>query len=337
MEGKKLGKILKNNLIYIEITIYAILAIFVIYLSIYGPLEVKIFPIAFLLGIIGTIVFDRPIIISFICFCISLCEVQILGNYSFQYNLIYSLYNFICILLGGMAGNYILNIIHSRATKITHKVAHNISFAVLTTFLSIFFNQYMNGDIIGYIKAKDSLKKYITTEYAVESDKLKIVDAKFLSGDLNYYSFKVSGIDKISPDKKYKMSVYLNNKIIDGYYESRIKEMTDELSSKFKFKYSDLNFNDCLVDMYYTDLNGTITLKCSKTVNKITEQSIDLFCRQINQILKSIVDFEHFNNIYKINAVLKSEEEASTANIYITDFFNVEKYKLSFDTEFFDV
>ena len=138
MEKSKKSIFNSKKYIYIEAVVYAILVVVVIYFSLFGPIYLKMVPLVFVMGIIGRIVFDRPIVTSLFGFCISLCIVEVMGEHTLQNNLIYSLYNFLALMLGEMAGIYIYNIYTSRAKKVTKKVAHNMSLAILTIFLGIF-------------------------------------------------------------------------------------------------------------------------------------------------------------------------------------------------------
>ena len=198
------------------------------------------------------------------------------------------------------------------------------------------FNQYMNGDIVNYIKSSQKLYEYLHANYPLQADKIKIEDAKFYSGNLNYYSFTLSNLT-VDEGERYNIGVYSNDKIIDGYYNSYINKMSKELKDKFEFKYDIKEFEGLEVDIYYSNQSKNIVLSISKNISEITEKEIEIFSYQINNTLIKLKEFDEFNNIYKVNAMLKTTSDIASSEIYVTDFFNVEKYINGFDMEFFDV
>ncbi|MBR1883378.1 MAG: hypothetical protein IJ809_00255 [Clostridia bacterium] len=333
MSKKAKSNILKDNLEYIEAVLLYVVIILAIYLSIYGMLLVKLIPLLFIVGFFGRVIYDRPVVISLIGLATSLCIIQMFGGYDLQYNLFYSLYTFMCMIVGAMSGKYVLNIYHSRAKKVTVKVAHNISFSILTIFIGIFFNVYMNGDLVAYIKARNVLNSYIQTVYPEYAEDVKITKATYLSGDLNYYSFTVTNL----ASGTYKMGVYLDSKVVDGYSSSRIKSMSALLRSKFKFKYGDSLIENADVSVYYTDSYKNITLKCVKNIDGVSDIEIEEYIQEVSNLIKNIEDFDEFDNISKVIMQIKSRDEVVSAEISKDDFFDVDKYKEKFNVEVFDV
>lgn len=192
MKSKGIFNISKENLLIIETVLYGIVIILAVYLSIDGMLIFKMIPILFITGLISRFIFDRPVILSAFGFATSLLVIELVSHNTLKYNFIYSLYTFICLYSGALSGRYILNIYHSKAKNFTVKKAHNMSLAILTVFVGIFFNVYVNGDFISYIKSKNTIEKYIESNYSISKEDYSLLNPNFVPGDLNYYSFSMS-------------------------------------------------------------------------------------------------------------------------------------------------
>lgn len=330
------SNIFQKSYVYIEAICYGILVIVTVFASYYGPIYIKMLPLVFILGIVGRIVFDRPVVTSLFGLSISLCIFEIIGNSELKYNFIYSMYNFFCIILGEIAGACIHNIYTSKNKKLTKKLAQNISLIALTTFLGLFLNKYLNGDYIGYIKARNLLYDYARENYPLKGENMKIVKSNYVYGTLNYYSFTVKNLVS-NNDKIYNIGVYSNNKVVDGYYDTSIISMTSSLRQKFNFKYGHINEENLKLDVYYQDLGNNIVLSIEKNVDKIDEKSIEEFALEIDDILQEVKSFDEFEKIYKVNAVIKNKLNAAISDIYKEEFFDIEKYIKGFKYEYFEM
>lgn len=83
---------MKSNLIFIEGFVYSLLIIVTIIAITIGPIYIKFLPILYILGILGNMLFKRPIITSIFASIVSICFIQILGGYSLNFNILKSIY-----------------------------------------------------------------------------------------------------------------------------------------------------------------------------------------------------------------------------------------------------
>lgn len=319
---------------YLEGITYVLLTIVIIFTAITGPILIKMLPILFILGIVGKTVYNRPVITSIFGFLISICITYILGTYSFTYIMTYSLFCFMSILMGEVAGLYISRIAKKKSKKSERRT--NIISLILIIIASVALNSYINGNMYSYFKSRNVIKDYITLNYP-DSNDAEIFDGKYTYSKYNCYSFNVKNIDA-SDKNSYQFSVYLDNKIIDGYENSRLVSNTKKLKDKFVYivdlsEYIDLSFK---VDIKYSDLKNNITLYISKYVDEITEEELNIFAEDVNNILERTTELDEFNKINKMSISLRDSNNKTDADIYNTNFFDKNYYIDSLQIEYLD-
>lgn len=334
MDILKIEKLKKKYFGYLEGTIYILLTVFVIFTAIAGPIIIKLIPLIFVLGIVGRTIYDRPLITAIFGFIVSICIIYMLGTYSFGYNLMYSLFCFICILMGEVAGMYLLRLIDKKRKKKMFK--KNIVAFVLVILAGYFLNSYVNGNIFSYLKSVQTIKDYINLNYP-DSNNTKIYDGKYVINEYMYYSFKLKNID-VNDQKAYEFAVFSDNKVIDGYENSRLNSNSKQLKSKFfsRFdlsKYTDSNFD---IDIKYVDLKNNIAIYISKSIDKINSDELNKFAEEVNNILDDISVFDEFSKISKMNISISDENFKTDADIYSTNFYDKEYYINSLEIEYLD-
>ncbi len=325
-------KLKKKYFGYIEGIIYILFTLVVVFTNIAGPIEIRLLPFVFILGIVGRTIFNRPFLTSVFGFLISICAIYMVSAYSFTYNLMYSLFCFICILIGEVEGMYIIKIMSKKS--IFKNNSKNITLFILLALAGIYLNNYVNGNIFTYFKVKQAVKDYITVNYP-NSNNAIITDGKYVFNKYKYYSFNVKNID-ISDSKTYNFAVYSNDKVIDGYEESRLKSNSRLLKSELVNKINLNKYNNFNFDIEYTDLKNSITVYITKSVNKINLYELNIFTEDVNNILDDLTAFDKFNNISKIDICIKDEMNKSNAEIYSTNFYDKEYYLGSLQTEYLD-
>lgn len=135
----------------------------------------------------------------------------------------------------------------------------------------------------------------------------------------------------------YKMGIYLDGKIIDGYKDSMIKIANTSLNNKFRFKYLNYFSDFFKSSVKYVDINENIVLRLDKDVNEINDNILSQAVDETYDILGKILDFEEYDKIMKVTVCIKSEIETYIADIYKEDFNNKEKYREKFLVEVFDI
>jgi len=329
-----MNKFKKKYFGYLEGVIYVLLTIVVIFTNISGPIIIKLLPFVFILGIVGRIIFNRPVITSIFGFLISICTIYMLGTYSFEYNLMYSLFCFICILIGEVAGMYLKRIVDSKSKSSKKMNFKDITALVLLALAGIYLNNYVNGNVYTYLKCKQKIENYVSLNYS-NSDNAEVFAGKYVFNKYKYYSFDVKNIDN-KDNNTYKFAVYYDDKIIDGYESSRLISNSKLLKLDFEkeidlSKYTKFNF-----DIEYSDLKNNITLDITKSVDEINSNELNNFAKDVNNILDNISKYGKFSNISKINICINDGEKKLDAEIYSTNFYDNEYYINSLETEYLD-
>ena len=319
---------------YVEGVIYIILTIVVIFASITGPIVIKLLPLVFLLGVVGRIVYNRPVITSIFGFLVSICTIYTLGTYSFEYNLMYSLFCFIGILMGEVAGMYLIKLTNNKVDNVEKNSFRSIITIILLTLTGIYLNNYFNGNIYTYLEYKHKIENYISANYP-NSDNAIISEGKFVFTKYKYYSFNVKNIDN-NDENTYNFAVYSDNKIIDGYENSRLSLTSEQLKIEFLKEVDLTKYKDFEFDIKYSDLKNNITVYITKSVDDINSDQLNNFSEDVNNILDNMSIFNKFTNISKLNISIEDDENKLDAEINSTNFYDKEYYINSLATEYID-
>jgi len=329
-----MNKFKKKYFGYLEGVIYILLTIVVIFTNIAGPIMIKLLPFVFILGIVGRIIFNRPVITAVFSFVISICTIYTLGTYTFTYNLMYSLFCFICILIGEVAGMYLIRLVNNKTKNSKNINFKDITALILLALAGIYLNNYVNGNIYTYLKAKQRIENYINLNYS-NSEDVKIYEGKYIFNKYKYYSFDVKNIDN-TDNKIYKFAVYFDDEIIDGYENSRLLLNSKQLKLDFEKEVDLSKYINFDFDIEYSDLKNNITLYITKSVDDINSNQLNNFSEDVNNILDNIFKYVKFYNIYKINICIQDKANKLDAEIYSTNFYDKEYYIDSLETEYLD-
>lgn len=209
---------------------------------------------------------------------------------------------------------------------------------VLMLFISIFIYNSLNGNPIGYIKAKNNISEYIKNHY---NNKLKITNI--------YYSEKAGGyigeVEEIdNPNNKSNINYYNTGYIGDDYHFRTYLNMSDEINSTLKnliYQQTNISKDNITMDVYFElpkfkyklndDYSGKepltieLELKSNNGIFKKQEE-FEIEARQILEVLKSVkYDYKSIiiysyredgnsryemdiNNNVNINTIKKEEE-----------------------------
>jgi hypothetical protein len=334
MNISKKNKLKEKYFGYIEGITYILFIIVIVFTNIAGPIVIKLLPFVFILGIVGRIIYNRPLITSVFGFLVSLSSIYMLGTYTYTYNLMYSLFCFICILIGEVEGMYIIRLASSKGKNIVGKNSKNIAAFILLALAGIFLNNYINGNIFTYLRCKQVLESYISTNYN-DSKNAIVTDGKYVFNKYKYYSFNVKNIES-NDNKKYEFVVYLDNKIIDGYEKDKLFSDSGILKIKFAedvdlSKYNSFDFN-----IEYNNVQNNITFYITKSVKEIKTEELNKFAEDVNNILDEISTFSEFDHISKINICIKDTENKLDAEIATINFYDKDYYVNSLETEYLD-
>jgi hypothetical protein len=316
MSNKNVKKNSKKTILYIEAVVYICAIIVGIFACNLGNIYVKMLPILFVLGVIGRIVFDRPVITTIFGIITSLCINKITSSSSFSDNLFISLINGLNIALGELFGEYLLkskNLFDKKKkTKNNKKVVIYIITGIIFV-VSIFAHIYISGNYISYFKAKNSLYSYLNENYKGEN--FKIVNCKYTFYKTNSYSFEMRNTTRcvntnfvVLKDNDY--AVYdeykfvvasQNNAKINAEFSKYIKEFDTDLD----FKIGYLN-------------SGDVKLIISKNVENVNDKEVKDFVFNVNKVIEKIFEI---NKKFKItNIELNLVDRNNSENSLISDF-----------------
>ena len=83
-------KIFSKNIIkYIEAIIYILAIIVGIFACNSGPIYIKMLPILFILGFVGRIIFDRPVMTTIFGIVTAICIIRVTNNISIKENILF--------------------------------------------------------------------------------------------------------------------------------------------------------------------------------------------------------------------------------------------------------
>ena len=108
MSKKNMKFLTKNTILYIEAIVYILAIIVGVIACDVGPIYIRMLPILFILGFVGRIIFDRPVITTVFGIITALCITKLTNNSNFFDNLFVSLCNGINIALGELFGEFFL-------------------------------------------------------------------------------------------------------------------------------------------------------------------------------------------------------------------------------------
>lgn len=302
----------KNNIYYIESIIYICCIIVVVVANIFGPIWIRMIPILFILGVIGRIFFERPVLTTTFGFIVSLCIVYINGTTSLYSNLVTSLIFAIYILLGEIFGNefkVLYNDLYKNRKKKNNKYIKDIIVSIFICIIVTVLHNYANSNIFLYSSCKNRLNKYLNDNYNFKD--YIIISTVYNYSNQKNFNFKV--YDKKNDDF-YNFVVYVDRdlNIYDGIKEREVSRKLNEINNILKEiingRYNDITFN---ID----DINDVYELNIIKKLDKINETDIFEFSKQIADCIDLIIDSNKLNKIENINISLISNKDLTESRI----------------------
>ncbi len=290
---------------YIESIIYILTIIIVIFANTYGPVYIKMFPVLFLLGIFGKLVFGRPVVTSIFGTSISLCIIYMRGNTSVLENIVASISTGVSIALGEFLGDY-LKIIYKKLQHNKHvskkKVRRAYIYSGILIIVSFILHDFINGNVFTYIKCKEKLYSYLSSTYGSEV-KFDIVSAKYNFLNNQSYTLKVK-------NNEYNMInrfvIYLNDSSIiqDGYKDSIIakdnvkleKDLTQYVNN---VENNIIDNNKTKISAEYVDLDN-IKVTITQNIDELNEEKIIDSSKNIDSIIKELNDFKYYDKIKQV-------------------------------------
>ncbi len=336
---KKLSKKEKQHLkSIIESTIYILAIIVIIFANIFGSIYIRMIPLLFILGIIGKIVFNRPIVTSVFSVIVSICFVKLSGITSLKENLLISFSMGLYVCLGEITG-FMLQIILKglKSRKKTKKVVISYIVVPIVFVIILGVKNYLNSNIFTYLKYENELINYLEKNYNDRNFKILNAHYNFI-GDKN---FKFS-VKEDTQNRVYNFVVYIDNKldVQDGIILSELSVKEAKYNSKLNIylkenglleKYSNIEIKFKTID---TD---EIELEITKIEENIDDNITLEFSKMVSYILKDLENFELMNNVNQVFISLVSKnnkQEDLFSYIYLERYKNNNEKNIEKDYEY---
>lgn len=320
----------KKRMEYIESIIYTITIMIVIFANTYGPVYIKMFPLLLILGIIGKIIFGRPIITSIFGTSVSLCLIYMRDSsgISMLENVILSVTAGVSIGLGELLGHclqIIIRRIKNRRTVSNKRFTHYITYSAVLIILSFFIHDYINGNIFTYLKCKDKLEEYLSLSYG------NTVEFKILSAKYNFLNEK-NYVLRVKNDEYNQINrfvIYLNDTSViqDGYKNSIIAKDNVKLKDYFEkyIKDSDIADGNTNITANYTDLDN-IEIKIEKISSNLDEKDIYNFSYEVENIISNLNDIKYYSDVKQVYISIADENDKTEGLSTIIDLKKYEEF-----------
>ena len=287
--GKNKGRNLEK-LKFFEGIVYVLLIITTIIANTYGNIYIKLVPLLFFLGIIGKVVYGRPVITA----------------------LFGGTFSIVVMYINKPIWLVICTFIESSPTS--KESIKNYIIAILIFILSSYVTLYMNGNIFKYKEAEYKLGEYLKSEYDQMS--FEIEGYRYIPFIDRGYSFRVKNKQS---ENIYKFVVYEkdNAKIYDEFKEYVLNNNNSNIN---KFIANNINIEDVLVESNYYSYNQN-KMTVVYTISN-SEEYITKLANIIEEIMVKLKAYQKFSDIYEIEIVVKNQVGE---NIY-TNSINMEDY-----------
>lgn len=296
----------ERNTLYTEGLIYTIVIAIASYLTIYGGLFIKMFPMMFVLGIVGRCIFDKPKTTVFLG-TIAFLFIGFVAEYKLDLNLILStLYSSIMICLGLVVGKYLRTLYFSYKLRVFlgyNKRAVIIFSLILLTVLVIFFNSIINSNPIQYIIAKKKTDTYINKTY--ETNNYNIESVNYSAKNKGGYTFNVninnekitlvhktpSTIEDMELNKRKEVFSKKGNEVLFNWKET--EKINEDLVIDAIYSYSKVGLEP---DILYINISAGTGGKGIA----FRDEKILLIIEAINKLQT----FDQYNKITGINIII---------------------------------
>lgn len=328
-QKRKKNKVLIKTIELVETIVYILAIIIAIFANLYGNIYIQMIPILFILGIVGKIVFNRPVTTTVFGMIVAVCAVYITGIRSIPKNLIISSWMAAYIALGELcAFAFSKSWYYIKKKKSSSKEAcGSYLLLIITLIVSIGVYNYTNSNIFDLQKARKRLDNYLVQNYSDSMFRVSNVRYNFLGEksfefymenikDGKIYNFLVSKDEKYDIDDGYNKLRNINKE--KNINENLIKYFTDnKLNEKYEGIKVSIELNE--VDNF----EFKILKEVSKDGEDINDDDILKYSKEIAMLINDLKNFEYLKNFQQIIISIKNNENTSQN---ITSYLNIEKF-----------
>lgn len=269
--------------IYVEAIIYVGLVLLLSYLTIFGSIVITMFPLMYILGILGKWIFKKGTLTTILgTICIIVAGFVIEGKVTFS-TVMLAIYSGFMVLSGVGLG-YICSELYEnhklkKFIKYYTKIKYVVFLAILIV-LPVIFNMIARGNILSYITAKKNVEtyvkdnydawsfKHIKTEYIPSYKGGKYIFGTYINDDVVYFSYYNGSVSDESMTERLERY----NKILQKYISLMYKEgkIDENLEVKATYSYTriELEPNEIIVIVQgeNEDIDNVIT--CINNINE---------------------------------------------------------------------
>lgn len=312
----------KKTISYIESTIYILSIIIVVLANVFGPIWIRMLPLLFILGIIGKIVFDRPVVTTIFGSIVSICTIYLSGVTNILENIIASGIFTLYIALGEFCGSKIEIIYHYLIEKKnikTKEFTRCVIYSIIIILASTLFHNYTDSNIFIYNSCKSRLMEYLNKNYPTEE--FSIIYSRYNYESENNFKFN---IQNLNTNDNYKFIVYVdkNLDIYDGIKKSEISKEEFKINQEVK-KIIGRKYEG--IDKSITKIDEGYELNLIKKVENIDNAETLYFSKEVAQIIDLLLENEKFSNIVHVNISLLDSIDTTNSKIstiYVSGYIN---------------
>lgn len=293
---------------YSEAILYIILLIVAVSLCITNNMYITMIPIAFLVGMIGQIIFGKRVMTSFFIGILSVILLQMKTPANIILNLINTFEIVILSLIGEVFGWSVKRLyrLFRNKKKVSKKIKkEGLKCSIVGIFsltIGLILSGIFNGSYITYSISKGKLKEYFIDEYH-SSSRFKIISSKYEFSNGSKYIFYTQ--DTTSNGGTGKFSVYLMDKynVQDNYQEQIINNISKELNENIKKEYDSDE-----IDIYVLNSDtNELVISFTKQIDSITRNEIEEYSKEISEVLEKVSSVDKFDDISQIKIILESK------------------------------
>lgn len=290
----------KKTLYYMESIVYVCSIIVVVMANVYGPIQIRMIPLLFLLGMIGDIIFKRSVITTIFGAIVSLCIVYMSGVTNILENMITSGIFTLYIALGELCGSKMKIAYHAYSKKRKKKGPEfgvNVIASILLVILCAGFHNVTDSNLFIYQSCTNRLKNYLLQQYPEDTFEISYVTYQFSGEKCFLYQIR-----HLEDKKGYKFIVYVNPKLelYDGIKEGIEKKRRESLEKDF-ISLMEGKLEE--IQMKIADESGIEEICLEKTVEHVDDESLLSFSKEIEEIIEKISNHPKFIQFETINLV----------------------------------
>ncbi|MDD2495739.1 MAG: hypothetical protein PHE29_11180 [Tissierellia bacterium] len=239
----------ERKTIYTEAFVYICFVLFACYLTVFGNTFVRMIPMLYILGIIGRILFKRPIETTIFGFITILVFGFLLESKITWVLVSLAIYSSMMIIFGNITG-YILKLLYEnymqrKFIKYYKKIGY-IMGLVFALIVPLMLNNLVNSNPISYFSIKSNLKKHINEKY--NAKEYNITNVNYIpsyEGGIYKFNMKIENIDIIFKSNNENMG------FIDENLEERKLIMNNNINLESERLLQDNNIKDVKIISRY--------------------------------------------------------------------------------------